>query len=117
MVTRRKRAVDPQERAEALSQAGYMASGNSYISVDERWSDKFGKIPYYSDPAKCDHGYSMCPTWECIESWSLDYQVNLHRTNAGRDLARRLGIDPEKFANHRRVGIEHLDIEDFRISE
>jgi DsbC/DsbD-like thiol-disulfide interchange protein len=110
---RRRRSRTPEERAEVLSQQGYMASGNSYISVVLRETKKQGRVPYYRDPEKCDHGVSMCPTWECIESWSMDYEVNLPLTVAGRELADKLGIDPVKFALANRKGIEVLKREDF----
>lgn len=91
-----------------------MASGNSYISVVMREDDKLGKVPYYRDPDKCDHGYSMCPTWDCIESWSIDYKVLLHRTVAGRELAAKLEIDPVKFAQAEHIGLTKLNREDFQ---
>ena len=78
-----------------------------------REDQKLGKVPYYRDPGKCDHGYSMCPTWDCIESWSMDYQVLLHRTGAGRELASILEIDPVKFADAKHVGLTKLKKEDF----
>lgn len=110
---RRPRSVTPEDRAAVLSQQGYMASGHSYISVVMREDNKRGRVPYYRDPEKCDHGVSMCPTWECIESWSMDYEVNLYLTVAGRELADKLGIDPMKFALAKRRGIEILKKEDF----
>lgn len=95
-----------------------MASGNSYISVVMRDDGRSGKVPYYRDPSKCDHGFSMCPTWECIESWSMDYRVLLHRTGAGRQLADALNIDAHKFAAverpHTLAGLKVANIEDFR---
>lgn len=91
-----------------------MASGYTYISVVMRDTREQGKVPFYSDPEKCDHGFSMCPTWECIESWSMDYQVLLPNTVAGRRLARELGIDPVRFAQADHVGIEMWRIDDFK---
>lgn len=114
MAHRRQYATDPQGRAEALSDQGYMASGNNYISVVMREDNKQGRVPYYRDPSKCDHGHSMCPTWTCIESWSMDYRVLLHRTGAGRELAAKLEIDPVKFSQAEHVGLDTLKIEDFR---
>lgn len=109
--------MSPEERAEVLNDPDYFASGNSYISVVMRETRKYGKVPYYDNPDKCDHGVGMCPTWECIESWSLDYTVNLPLTGAGRRLAAALNIDARKFALHKRSAIERLDIEDFRPDE
>jgi hypothetical protein len=114
MKQRRRYAADPQGRAEALSEQGYMASGNSYVSVVMREDGRLGKVPYYTNPEKCDHEFSMCPTWECIESWSMDYRVLLHRTNAGRDLAERLDINAEKFSQVEHVDLTVLKIEDFK---
>lgn len=111
---RRPRSMTPEERATVLNEQGYMASGTSYISVVDRDYRSRGKIPYYRDSSKCDHGISMCATWECIESWSIDYRVLLHNTVAGRELAAELNIDPVKFATTERHGIEHWNIEDFR---
>lgn len=114
MPTRRQYATNPEGRAQALGQQGYMASGNSYISVVMRDDQRPGKVPYYRDPDKCDHAWAMCPTWECIESWSMDYEVLLHRTGAGRRLAEALNIDPYKFATAVHNRLEVLDIENFR---
>lgn len=111
---RRQYGLTPEGRAEALNDQGYSASGNSYISVVMREDDKTGKVPYYDNPEKCDHGWSMCPTWDCIESWSMDYRVLLHRTGAGRRLADELQIDAQKFALADHVELERLSIEDFR---
>jgi hypothetical protein len=44
----------------------------------------------------------------------MDYRVLLHRTNAGRDLAERLDINAEKFAQVEHVDLTVLKIEDFK---
>ena len=111
---RRPRSITPEERAQRLSESGYMASGNSYISVVMRSDLKPGKVPYYENPDKCDHSWSMCPNWSCIESWSLDYKVLLPNTGAGRRLAKTLNIDPAKFALGDHEGLEFWNIEDYR---
>lgn len=109
----RPRSRCPEDRAAVLSETGSMASGASYISVVMREDGRHGRVPYYRNPDKCDHGFSMCATWKCIESWSMDYCVLLHQTVAGRELADKLNVDPVKFAEHRRTGLESLKIEDF----
>jgi hypothetical protein len=114
MTERRQYATTPEGRAEALATQRYAASGNNYISVVMRDGHKPGRVPFYRNPEKCDHGWSMCPTWECIESWSMDYEVLLHRTGAGRELAETLDIDAEKFAQLEHVDLKVLDIEDYR---
>lgn len=115
MTTRRQRATTPEERAENLSDPTYSASGLTYIAVVMREDDKRGRVPYYSNPDKCDHGHTMCPTWDCIESWSVDHRVELHMTVAGRQLAVKLGIDPKQFSEIDRSGIEILKVEDFMV--
>jgi hypothetical protein len=92
-----------------------MASGQSYISVVMRSDRSHGKVPYYRDPGKCDHGVSMCPSWTCIESWSMDYQVLLPSTVAGRELAAELNIDPVKFATSEHSGLEMWHQKDFSL--
>lgn len=116
-MTRRPHSHTPEERAFAISDPSYMASGHSYISVIMRDDNKHGRVPYYRDPSKCDHSFSMCPTWDCIESWSMDYKVNLHLTVAGRDLASQLNINPAKFAFAEHNRLEYLKREDFTITQ
>jgi hypothetical protein len=114
-MTRRQRATSAEGRAEVLSDKTYSASGAQYVSVEMRGRLERGRVPYYQDPSSCTHGISMCPSWDCIESWSVDYKVNLHVTLAGRDLASRLGIDALKFADADRFGIKRLEYDDFKV--
>lgn len=116
MKQRRAYAITAEDRATRLNEAGNAVSGYSYICVAPRDGElgKTHKVPFQKDPDKCDHGIEMCASWHCVESWSMDYQVLLWRTVAGRALAERLNVDPLKVAQIQHGDLRVLDIEDFR---
>lgn len=117
--TRRRYAHDPEGRAQALQDQSYMASGQSYISGT--LEGVAVKIPYCRNTPKtlCDHAFAMCGQWQCLESWTMDYKIDLHRTIAGRDLATKLRIDPvtDLHGEHQRIGLYLLKHEDYVIEE
>lgn len=61
-------------------------SGNAYISVIMRdGTGERSRIPLVA-ATNCDHTYTICPTAECLNSWSLDYRLFMRRTGGGRKL-------------------------------
>lgn len=72
-------------------------SGNAYLSA---WLEgDRAKLPV-KKPGRCDHVEHICP--DCIQSWSIDYNILLDRTNAGRRMAETLKVD------------EHISAEELR---
>lgn len=99
-------------------------SGNTYVSavlreqLENRPLRPFRvRLSYHNNASHplCKHGVTICATWECLESWSIDYAIFLSRTGAGREIATKLHIDP--YTSFPRKGIEILHHEDFVIDE
>lgn len=76
-------------------------SGNSYVACRDRGEDtsrlvlnrELGRIPIRS-VKHCEHGISICESYECVSSWSIDHEIMLIRTEGGRKIAKALNIDP-----------------------
>lgn len=81
---------------------GSVLSGSTYVTGMMR-----GELPIRKNmvafiitkPEKCFHGSveddagpHICV--KCVESWSWDYDLYMHRTGGGRALAEELGLDP-----------------------
>lgn len=74
---------------------GRPISGSTYVSVvlrenlaqlTARPNTVLSKI-LIAAPDRCDHSTTICSEWNCMESWSVDYRLLLHRTGGGRGLA------------------------------
>jgi hypothetical protein len=62
-------------------------SSHNYVAAKMKESlsiDPFEQIRV-SIPERCDHTTTICPTKECVESWSIDWELFFTRTIAGRD--------------------------------
>jgi hypothetical protein len=107
--------------AELMSNKDYSVSGNTYVSAMLRGDigkypmrDFLVRLPVIGKRDVCDHTVTICPTWECVESWSIDYALYFHRTGGGRRIARELKIDPE-IELRPGGGSDILKYEDFKI--
>lgn len=114
--------INTEARAQVASNKSISLSGNTYVSAMLRENegrypprDFIVRLPYVEDARQCQHGVTICSTWECVESWSVDYEVRLWRTGAGREIARKLRLDLNKPLN--RKGITVLRHEDFVTSD
>ena len=58
-------------------------------------AQKPGKLVIRS-PRNCRHGYTICATRECVESWSCDWNLYLRRTGGGRRLIELLELTDEE---------------------
>lgn len=110
------RVSDPETRAIQAADPNYQLSGKTYIAAF--LDNKLVRLPVVKYGA-CDHSFSICAQWQCIESWSMDYRLMFWRTVAGRELAAKLRIDDHVnlYAEHERVGLQLLDHESYVIDD
>ena len=96
----------PEDKAAYASNPNVQLSGTSYVSAVPR--EYLHMVPLKPHRVRlplpgagtCEHGVTICATWECIESWSMDYRLFLHRTVAGREIAAKLRIEPTRDLDH-----------------
>lgn len=88
--------INAEAAAEAAADKSVQWSGNAYVAAMLRENigrhpmrDHLVRIPL-AQPDRCAHGITICPTWDCVESWSIDYRLLLHRTGGGRNLAEQV---------------------------
>jgi hypothetical protein len=93
------KAFDAEQAAERAGDKRVNLSGATYVSAMLRedlekypWRDNLRRLPA-TTPDRCQHGVSICSQWSCLESWSIDYRLFLHRTGAGRRIANEAGWD------------------------
>jgi hypothetical protein len=76
-----------------------MLSGNAYITVKMRGSNERTTPLKVSAPHNCNHAEgSVCETAECLNSWSLDWQFFLRRTNRGRSIIEQFHLTDDQVA-------------------
>lgn len=74
-------------------------SSNVYISIQLRGSDLPPNALKVVHPRNCNHGGqsgdedgTACETAQCLNSWSLDHIIYLHRTKRGRRIVSRFHL-------------------------
>lgn len=117
--------TDPVATAEYFADKSNSVSGGTYVSAMLRENvdrypqrDYLVRLPvgtFSYGHGNCDHGHTICATWECVESWSVDYKLMLYRTGGGRLIAAKLRI-PATFRFDRQ-GIAILRHEDCMIED
>lgn len=87
-------------------------SGNSYVTARIRsWAAEqsppapvrrgrksVAKLPIVL-PMHCDHGFTICATRKCVESWSCDWNLYLSNTKGGRRLIEQLQLTDQEVRN------------------
>jgi len=74
-----------------------MLSSNSYISVKLRGELEKASTLKVVMPNNCNHAENMCcETAECLNSWSLDWQMFLRRTNRGRAIIKQFELTDDQ---------------------
>lgn len=78
-------------------------SGRAYVVARLNGEHEAGRIPVASS-SRCQHGMSICdggyPDGQlCADSWQYDYSIIWSRTQAGRKLINKLGIEHDKYQN------------------
>lgn len=95
-------SVQTHHRKVVISLARYNGreiSSNTYVAARVR-GDAEGRPTLASlvvvAPQNCDHTHTICETAECLNSWSLDWQLYLQRTNRGRDIIQRFHLTDDQ---------------------